>query len=151
LRGPSRICPLLLLLSPPTAPHRWLPRRLKPPLHPPLLSKPNQLRRKRNSLPAFHVVLSQPQIFLFSSKGNGMVTPTRMPNATLTHPKLLSSLPLVTLSQRKPSSTRTDTPPFHFFILVPLPVIQSPMPRSPKNKPGHRLPGRAEKERKRLV
>jgi len=80
-----------------------------------------------------------------------MATQTRTPNATLTHLKPLSFLPDIIPSRRKPNFTPSDTPPPHSSTPVHPPVLQSLIPRSLKNKPGHRLPGRAVRARKTLL
>ena len=63
-----------------------------------------------------------PQIFPFFSRANGMATQTRTLNATLTHLKLLSFLPHVIPSRKKPSFTPGDTQPPHSSIPVHPPV-----------------------------
>jgi len=124
-RRPSGTCPLVLLLSPHTAPPKWHPRCLKCHPLPPLLSKLNLLSRKRNSPPALHLVQSPYQIFPSFLRENGMATQTHRPNATWTHPRRLSYSPLATPNQRKPNFTlsviqppnsATPVPPrFHCF------------------------------------
>jgi len=80
---------------------------------------------------------------------NGRATRTHTPNATRTHPKRRTFSPLATPNQRKPNFTLSITQPPHLSIPVPPPVSLFLIPRSPKNKPGHRLPGRAGRARKR--
>jgi len=135
-------------LSPHAAPHKWHPSNLK--RHPllPLLPKLNLLSRKRNSQPASRLVRSPPRTFPSSLRESGKATLTRTLNATRTHPKRLSSSPLAAPSQRKPNFTLSHTQLPHSSIPVPLPVSPFLIPRSPKIKPGHRLPGRAVRARK---
>jgi len=147
-RRSSRISPLVLLLSPLTGPPKWHPCCLKRHPLPPLLSKLNLLSRKRNSPPASHLVQSPARIFPSFLRKNGMATRTYMTNATRTHPKRLSFLPLAIPSQRKPNFTLSVTQPLHCSIPAPPPVSLFLIPRSPKNKAGHRLPGRAVRARK---
>jgi len=138
----------VLLLSPHIAPHKWHPRCLKRPPLPPLLSKRNPPSRKRNSPPASRLVRLQHRIFPSFLTVNGMATGTHTPNATRTRPKRLSFSPLATPNQRKPNFTLSVTQPPHFSTPVPPPVLQFLIARSLKNKPGHRLPGRAVRARK---
>jgi len=133
----------VLLLSPPTAPHKWHPHCLKCHLLLPQLSKLNLLSRKRSSLPASRLAHSPPWTFPSFLRGNGMATLTHTPRATQTHHKLLSFLPLVIPSQRKPNFTPSDSQTPHFSIPVPAPVSQFLIARSPKNRAGNRLPERA--------
>jgi len=138
----------MLLLSPHTTPHKLHPRCLKGLPLPPLLSKQNLLSRKGNSPHASRLVRLPPRIFPSFFRENGMTTRTDMPNPIRTHPKRLSFSPLAIPSQRKPNFTLLVTEPPHFSIQVPRLVSLFLIPRSPKNKPGHRLPGRAAKARK---
>jgi len=147
-RGPSRTCPLVLLLPPYTAPHKWQRRCLQRHPLPPLLSKLNLLSRKRNSPPASRLVRMPPRIFPSFLRENGIVTRKNTPNATWTHPKQLSFWPLAIPRQRKPNFALSGTQPPHFSIAVPPPVSLFLIPHSPKNKPGQRLPGRALRARK---
>jgi len=77
-----------------------------------------------------------------------MATRTHRLNAPRTHPKRLSSSPLVTPNQSKQNFTLSDTQLLHSSIPVPLPVSPFLIPRSLKINPGHRLPGRAVRARK---
>ena len=138
----------MLLLSPHTAPHKWHPCCLKRDPLLPLVCKLNLHSRKRNSPPASRLVWSPPQIFLSFLRENGMATRTLRPNATQTLPKRLSFSPLATPNQRKPNFTLSVTQPPHCSIPVPPPVSLFLIPRSPKKKPGHRLPGMAVGPRK---
>ena len=138
----------MLLLSLHTAPHKCHPRYLKRHPLPPLLSKPNLLSRRNNSPPASGLARSPRRIFLSSLRENGMATRTNTPNATWTHPKRLSFSPLATPYQRNPNFTLSATQPLHSSIPVLPPVSLCLIPRSPKNKPGHRLPGRAVRARR---
>ena len=148
---PSRICPLVLLLSPHTTPLKWHLRCLK--RHPllPLLSKLSLLSRKRKWQPASWLTRSPPRIFPPFSRANGMTTQTCTLNATRIHLKPLSFLPHVITSRKNPSFTASDTQPPHSSIPAHPPVSQSLNPRSPKNKPEHRLLGRAVRARIALL
>ena len=137
-----------MLLCPHTTPPKRHPRCLKRHPIPPLLSKLTLLSRKRNSPPASHLVRSLPRTFPSFLRGNSMATRIHTPNATQTHPNRLSFSPLAIPSERKRNFTMSDTQPPHLSIPVPSLVSLSLIPRSPKNKPGHRLPGRAVRARK---
>jgi len=141
-------CPLALLLSPPTVPHKWLHRRPKPDLLLPLPPRLSLLIRKGNWLRAPRLAQSQPHIFHSFLRANGMATQTRTLNATLSHLKPRSFLPQVIPSLRKPGFTLSLTQPPHLSIPVHPPVSQFLILPSPKNQPGHTLPGRAVKASK---
>jgi len=145
---PSGTCPLVLLLSPHTAPHKWHPHCLKRHLLLPLPSRPNLLSRKRNSPPTSCCLRSLPRTFPSSLRENGSATRTHKPNATRTHPKQLSSSLLATPCERMPNFTLSVIQPPLSLIPVPPPVSPFLIPRSPKNKPGHRSLGRAVRARK---
>jgi len=147
-RRPSRTCPLVLLLYLHTARHKCYPCYPKRHPLPPLLSKPTLLSRRKNSPPASRLARSPPRTFTSSLRTNDMATRTHTRNATRTHPKRLSSSPLATPNQRKQNSTRSVTQPPRSSIPVLPPVSLFLIPRSPKNKPGQRLPGRAVRARR---
>jgi len=74
-----RICPLVLLFSPQTTPHKWHPRSLKRHPLPPLLSRLNLLSRDRNPPLTSGLVRSPPRTFASFLRENCMATRTHMP------------------------------------------------------------------------
>jgi len=133
----SSHCTILLALR---------PRQVPPTAASAIQLKPAQQKKKLATRLSSSTVTPPDFPFLLEGKwySNRDTIAIRHPDS----PQVASSLPLATRSQRKPFSTPSGTQPPLSFTQVPLPGSQSLIIRSPKNKSGLMLSGRAEWARK---